>query len=135
MCDGTDMVLKIAQVGTRFEVVAAPIRNYAGVDDVDLSDAPTVETGFMEKVVENVVGAYLDVSSAGAKPANAEFAPYRAGIGRMGEPQDGGGVVSIEPRNDPRVQPLEDGGVIVRDRDRLSKRSLNRGIVIVDANV
>ncbi len=72
MGDRADVVLKIAEMGARLEVVAATVRNYATVDYMDFTDAPTVEPCFVKEVFEYVVPAYLDVPGTCAKAANAK---------------------------------------------------------------
>lgn len=110
--DGTDVVLKVAEMGTELEVVALTIRDYAAVDYVDLANAPTIESRFMKEVFEDVVRAYLDVPGACPKAADGQPSRYGTGIGCVGKPQNGGWVLLVELRNDSCFQPLKYSRII-----------------------
>lgn len=61
------MVLKVAQVGPGFEIVAPTIGNDAAVQDVDFTDAPAVEPRLLEQVLKNAIRTDLHVSNPCAK--------------------------------------------------------------------
>ena len=76
MRDGTDVILEVAEMRARLEVVATAIRDNAAVGNMNLANTPPVEPGLVEEVAEDVIRAYLDVTRAGTKSADAVSAGY-----------------------------------------------------------
>jgi len=129
------MVLKVAEMGTKLEIVAPAVWDYPAVDDMNLANTPTVESCFVEEVIEDIVRTYLDVAGACTKATDGQSSRYGSSIGSMGEPQNGGRAVLVRPGNHTCFQPLKYSRIVVRQGDRSSKGSHDRRVIPIEPNV
>ena len=84
---------------------------------------------------EDIVGTDLDVAGAGAEPSHSEVARYGAGIGSVGEPEDGGGFPVVQAGDESGLQAFEGGCVVVRKRKGLAEGARDRRLVRAKADV
>lgn len=80
MDDGAKLVFKVSRVRPRFKVITSSIRDDTRIQNVNLADAPAIESFILKEAIKNGLTANLDVSYTCSNTPNPNLFWYGAEI-------------------------------------------------------